>query len=402
MIRFPARARHVTRLALAAAWMALAATAGWLSVAASPVAAATQPLFGSPLFAFPGATTNPASAASAGLAIADRWLGDDPFDNPAAASALGGQLSGAILHVSRQDLRATNRNFDETPAFVDGSGLVVGLPAHGRFGFNLYAFQPLFEQESNAFTRGSGTPDPANPPGTVEAQSTASEMRAGAAVSAALGRGRVGAALEWVRRDDQYQVLEESGSPESGTRQLDLTGDGIGFQIGATLDRGDSNSRGIRVGLGIRRHPALPADASLSQALLTGSTDTTLSVEREAGWEIGTSARYTASPAVRVLASLGGRSERAWQGFDFAAGHAWEWKVALEYHDARDPWTLRLGLGQQHESDVPEPRADDLGLGLGWRFAHVTTDLGLLHRTLVRTSTPHSFEDRIVLTVRTP
>jgi hypothetical protein len=127
-----------------------------------------------------------------------------------------------------------------------------------------------------------------------------------------------------------------------------------------------------------------------------------LSVEREAGWEFGTSARYAASPAFRVLASLGGRTAQSWQGFNIAAGRAWEWRAAIEYHDARDPWTLRMGFGQQHQDDVPQPRADDLAIGFGWHFAHVTTDLGLVHRTVVRESQPHSFEDRIALTVRTP
>ena len=40
-------------------------------------------------------------------------------------------------------------------------------------------------------------------------------------------------AVEWTRRDDAYETIEQSGSPDAGTRRLELSGDGIGFQIGA-------------------------------------------------------------------------------------------------------------------------------------------------------------------------
>src|SRR5712692_928819 len=71
------------------------------------------------LFAFPGAPTSPPSAASAGVALADRWLGGQPFGNPALEAPRGAELSPAIVHISRQDLRAANRNFDEQSAFFD-------------------------------------------------------------------------------------------------------------------------------------------------------------------------------------------------------------------------------------------------------------------------------------------
>ena len=373
-----------------------------LLAAGRPAAADTPPPLAGSLFSFPGSTGNPASASSAGFAMADRWLGDDPFDNPAALVGIGVQASGALLHSSRQDLRAANRNFDETPAFFGASGLVVGLPSRGRYGFSLYASQPVLQKESNAFSRGNGTPNPANPPGTIEAEETAHEVRSGLGVSAAFGSTHVGGALEWTRRDDHYLILEESGSPEAGTRQLDFTGDAFGFSAGATMDRGDSSDGGVRLGLGIRYLPALPVDGPLAQDLLTGTTDSTLRAERESGWQLGAAARFAASPALRVLGSLGGRSAQSWSGFGLAAGREWEWKVALDLHDAVDPWTLRLGFGQEHQADVDTPRSDDIGLGFGWRFGQLTADLGLLHRTLKRPSSPNSFEDRIVLTVRTP
>jgi len=367
------------------------------------VAAADTPSpLASSLFTFPGSTANPASATSAGLALADRWLGDDPFSNPASRPALGVALSGAMLHVSRQDLRAANRNFDETPAFFDGAGFAVGLPARGRFGFSLHAFQPVLRRETNAFSRGTGTPDPGNPPATIEATASARELRAGGGVSVGIGPGRFGVGLEWTRRDDAYEIIERSGNPEAGTRRLELTGDGLGFQLGARLDHGDTSVGGVSVGLGARRLPALKVDAPLSEALLVGTTETTLRAEREAGWELGASARCAVSPTFRVLAALGGRTAQRWEGFDLTAGRAWEWKLAADYHDARDPWTLRFGLGQERQAEAPEPRANVLGLGFGWRSTWGHVDVGLTHRTLDRETGPNSFEDRIVLTVRAP
>ena len=372
-----------------------------LLMAGEPAAAQTPSAVSGTLFGFPGATSNPAAAVSAGLALSERWLGDDPFDNPAASPGFAAQASGALLHTSRQDLRADNRNFDETPAFFGASGFVVGLPPRGRFGLALYGCQPVLEKESSAFSRGNGTPNPANPPATIEADETAHELRTGLAISAAVGTGRIGAAVEWTRRDDHYLVTEQSGSPTAGTRQLDFTGDAIGYQVGATLDRGDSSEGGLKLGIGVRYLAPLSVDGPVAEDLLAGAVDSTVSAERESGWQLGTSARYAASPSVRVLASLGGRTAQTWQGFGVDAGREWEWKLGLEYHDARDPWTLRLGLGQEHQADVSVTRADDLGLGFGWRFSWLASDVGLVHRSLTRPSSPRSYEDRIVLTLRT-
>jgi hypothetical protein len=388
----------MTRFTLAIVGLLAAAT----PILSRPAAADPPSLFASSLFTFPGSTVNPASATSAGLALADRWLGDDPYANPAWDGGLGVALSGTMLHVSRQDLRAGNRNFDETPAFFDGAGLAVGLPALGRFGFSLYAFQPVLRLETNAFSRGTATPNPASPPATIEATASARELRAGGGASAGIGPVRVGGAMEWTLRDDAYQTIETSGDPASGTTRLELSGNGVGFQLGARFDRGDSSVGGISVGLGIRRLPALAVDGPLTAVLLVGTTDSTLRAEREAGWEVGTSGRCVASPSIRVLAAIGARTAQRWEGIDLVAGRAWEWKVAAEYHDARDPWTLRFGLGQERQSDADEPRADVLGLGFGWGFTWGIVDGGLAHRTLHRDIGPRSFEDRIVVTVRAP
>lgn len=353
-------------------------------------------------FSFPNSAFNPSTGVSAGLALADRWLGDDPFGNPAANPGRGVSISGLMLHVSRQDLRAANRNYDETPAFFDGAGLAVGLPTRWPLSFSFYAFQPVLDKEANAFSRGNGTPDPGNPPAAIEGNASARELRAGGGVSYGIGAVRVGAAVEWTRRDDVYEVLEQSGSPFAGTRRLEFTGDAVGFQIGGRFTRAAEGAGAVSVGVGLRRVPALTADATLSEDLLAGSSDTTFQAVREAGWEPGASARVGVSPSFRVLAALGGRTAQRWEGLDVAAGRVWEWKLAGEFHDARDPWTLRFGLGQERRSDTTEPRTDVLGLGFGWAFAWGSVDGGLSHRTIDREGAPNSFEDRIVLTVRAP
>jgi hypothetical protein len=373
-----------------------------LLVSAPSVPAAPPAPLGSSLFPFPGATLHPASAASAGLALADRWLGDEPFSNPAVPPRFGATLSGTLLHVSRQDLRADNRNYDETPAFFDGAGVALATPARGAFGASVYAFQPVLRRETVAFSRGTGTPDPLNPPATIEATARARELRAGGAVSAAIGPGRVGIAVEWTRRQDEYRTIERSGDPASGDTRLEFAGDAIGFQLGARLDHGDSSVGGFSVGLGLRRLTALAVEGPFSADLLTGSSSGTMRGEREGGWEAGSSARVAVSPSFRALAAAGVRTAQRWEGFDLVAGRAWEWKLAGELHDARDPWTLRFGLGQERQSGALEPRADVLGVGLGWRFTWGSADVGVVHRTLPRASAPNSFEDRVVLSVHAP
>ena len=367
-----------------------------------PAAAATPTPLDPALFSFPGAITAPASGASAGLALADRWLADEPYANPAAAGGPHVSASGTLLHLSRQDLAAHNRNYDETPAFFDGSSVAVGLPAFGRLGSTLYAHQSVLRLENNAFSRGRGTPDPANPPAALETHARARELNAGLALSVGVGKGRIGVGVEWTRRQDSYSTLERSGSPDAGTKRLEFTGNTVGFQAGARLDRGDTLAGGLSVGLAVRYLPALRFDASHSEVLLVGTLSETLSVERASGWEIGGSGRYQVSPAFRALAAIGGRSEQRWEGFDLVAGRAWEWKVAGEFHDARDPWTLRFGIGQERQTAVPEPRADILSVGVGWRGESTTLDLGIAHRTLKRASAPNSFDDRLVVSVRTP
>ena len=96
----------------------------------------------SELFPFPGSHVSPASAASAGLALADRWLADEPFANPSASRPYTLALSPMLLHVSRQDLRAEHRSYQETSAFFDAAGGYFSLES-GAVGVALYGYQPV-------------------------------------------------------------------------------------------------------------------------------------------------------------------------------------------------------------------------------------------------------------------
>src|SRR5262252_265198 len=151
-------------------------------------------------FAFPGSFDQPASARAAGLALADSWLGDEPFYNPAVAPARRVDLTPIVLWMSRQDLRAANRNYDDAGASFDLAGAAVALPVLPIW---IYVHQPVLRFEDYTYTRGTGT-DPSIPPATISGQSDTREGRVGVAGSLGLGRLRAGAAVEWMRREDRY------------------------------------------------------------------------------------------------------------------------------------------------------------------------------------------------------
>src|SRR5262249_57510837 len=92
----------------------------------------------------------------------DGWLGEAAFDNPAALQKKGGEISGQFQHVSRQDLHARNREFDEQSNFIDFAGGWVAYPV-GAVGLSAYAYQPVLRLESNAFQRGTAG-GPTDPP----------------------------------------------------------------------------------------------------------------------------------------------------------------------------------------------------------------------------------------------
>src|SRR5262247_2136760 len=131
-----------------------------------PVQAQPPAPLDSTQFAFPGSFDQPASARAAGLALADSWLGDEPFYNPAVAPARRVDLSPVVLWVSRQDLRAANRNYDDSDLSFDLAGAAIGLPYVPLW---IYVHQPVLRFEDYTYTRGTGT-DPSVPPAMISGQ----------------------------------------------------------------------------------------------------------------------------------------------------------------------------------------------------------------------------------------
>lgn len=360
------------------------------ALAAPAPADAPSPL-DSGVFGFPGQTSAPGSARSAALGRSDRWLGEEPFDNPAVFTTSRISITPALQRVSRQDLRAGNRNYNETSAFVDFAGAWAGFSA-GEIGLAVYAHQPVIRLESFAFERGTS----AAIPGAVKGDNTQREYRAGVAVSAPVGALRVGLGAELTGRSDTYELQEISGSPESGMRELEFSGTAVGGQGGVRWESEAPWGGPLRVGVAGRWVPAMSVDATQTLTLLVGDSTSRFTAERDAGWDAGFSASIPAGETFRVLASFGGRSEREWTGLDLTEGSGTEWRLGGEFHDERDPWTFRFGVGQEFQSDVPEERAGIVGLGFNWDFEGLLLDVGVMRRTLQRDGSPTSYDDRLL------
>src|SRR6266571_3972715 len=183
-----------------------------LALSGTPCRAQLSSAIAPDLFPFPGAHTSPGSGASAALALADRWLGDEPFANPSASRPRTLVLSPVLLHVSRQDLRVDNRRFDEQSAFIDAAGGWFGFE-QGGLGVALYGYQPVVRVEDNAFQRGTGLLSS----GSVASNSSAREIRGGLAAAFGPKRARFGVAAEWTHRSDHYERADSTGGPDSGT-----------------------------------------------------------------------------------------------------------------------------------------------------------------------------------------
>ena len=349
------------------------------------------------LFSFPGSNPSPGSAVSAGLALADRWLGDEPFDNPAMARRRGVMVAPVLLRLSRQDLRAGNYAFDEQPAFIDAAGVRAALPVLG-FEVAAYGHRFTLRQEDNAFARGElgGPVEPA----VIESRSRTLEQRAGLAVARRAGILTLGAAAEWSWRDDEYEVTEQSGSPLAGTRRIGFSGDFPGGQAGLRLELPETPLGAIQLGAAARYLPSARFEGEQETVPLFAAPDTLdVDLERESGWEGGVSLVDRVTPALRVLVGAGGRTARAWRGsgFDVTSGRAWSSSVALEFHDTRDPWTARFGFGREGEEASATPQATVIGLGMGWQWGKLRADLGVVRRSLEAGDAPTSVDDRVVL-----
>lgn len=381
----------VTRIAAVVAFVVALLVAPARSRAATP-----DPV----LFAFPGSLANPAAATSAGAALADRWLGDAPFDNPAFSARRGLELSPALVQVSRQDLRAANRNYVETGAYLDGAGGWVGLPL-GRAMLFAYGSQPVLSLEDNAFTRGTVAVDPASPPAMIKAQAEAREIRAGVGFAWGDSGFRVGAAGEWTRRDDRYVVDENSGSPQAGKLTTTFSGDAVAFQVGMRLARGLSGPHPLTAGVGVRMLPALSLSArDIFDPLIPAPTDTTdFTAERGSSWEGGVSARYGVNATFSLTAAAGGHGAQTWSGLGASAGAGTLWSLGGAFHDPEEPWTFRFGFAQERQPGAPQPHADMIGLGLGWSLESTRLDVGALRRAIRRDGRPTSYDDRLIASV---
>ena len=347
-----------------------------------------------PMFDFPGSVAGPASATSAGVGLADRWLADAPFDNPAVPAGGAAEGSAQLLRISRQDLRAGNRDYDEQLVFIDGAGAWAGLPLRGMQ-VSLYAHQPVLRLEDYAFLRGRLASS--GPPAILQGTASERELRSGLAVSAPLGALRLGAAGEWTRRDDTYETEEQSGGPDEGLRHVDFSGGAPGFQFGARFERGGGGPGSVTAGAALRWLPELDLEGDQEFELATGDSTGTVRATRESGWEGGVSVRTVVAPAVRVVVGAGARTAREWSGFDVVAGRSFSWGLGVDYHEAGTPWTARLGLGEEQADGVPEPRAGVVGLGLGWQFGESALDVGLLRRSIERAQQPTSFDYRLIV-----
>ncbi len=375
---------------------------GWILASlliALPAAAATPPPpLTSDVYAFPGAIASPGSAASAGVALADSWLGDEPYENPAMAPVRRVSLSPLLYRVSRQDLRGLHRSFSEQSAFFDAAG---GWVAHrsGALALFAYGHQPVLRLEENAYLTGplSGSPAP------VENSATSREARAGAGLSWGRGQWRVGVAGEWVRREDAYLTVDKSGSPLAGSSEVRVTGSAVGGQAGVRLELGPAGVGHLTVGGGVRWVPELEMDGTrVANLTAGGSSSGTVLATRESGIEAGGSARWVATEQLRVVAGVGGRTTQAWEGFGVTRGGGVRWGLGLDFHDARDPWMLRFGLGQDTERGVREPRSGVIGVGFGWTIESTLLDFAVSRHSFSHQSGATSYDDRVLLTVGIP
>jgi hypothetical protein len=373
-----------------------------LACATQAKAAPPPPLDGD-LFSFPGVTVVPASAASAATALAGRWLGDEPHDNPAVAPGFRVTASPLIQRLNRQDLASRNRNFTEAGPALDGAGLAVVSPPVGRLTFSLHVSQPVLRFEEAAYTAGLATPGSVGtPPASVRTFASVRETRAGGGVSARLGPLRIGAGAEWTRREDLYRRTLQSGAPDDGATEVSFSGDGIGGQIGVRFEQEDTTARAWAVGAAVRLVPALTLAGSAVADLATGSSSSPTTVERAGALQGGVSARVALAPTFVAIAGAGARGAQRWEGYDVETGATWEWRIGGVFHDPAEPWTLRFGFGMERQSSVPEPRATVMAAGLGWRFADATVDLGVMRRTLGRDDRANSFDDRAVISISAP
>lgn len=387
-----ARRRFPHRAATSLAALALACS---VARAQAP-AVLTNPSFGFPL---PGDHASAANAASAGLALADRWLGTTGYENPATALPQGLEISPLFQRVSRQDISSQNRDFNQVVGYPDLAGARLSLPG-GAWGFTLYAWQPALRLEEFSFSAG-----PLVTPAFVRLVTSQREIRAGGAISRGFGVARVGVAAEWVRREDAYETHEQSGNPTAGDRRIEIAGDGFGVSAGMTWEKDVDRPWGSWFGAALRYGSEIAAKGSYSglNDLPNGvAPDTTYGFDltRATQWSGGASGRVTIAPATRFVLGLSFRGATDWQGLGVATGAGLGWSAGFDWKDDELPWGARFGVGQESQSDAVESKAGLVSVGFTWVSGDLVLDAGILHRNLAREDLPRSSDDRAVLSVR--
>lgn len=355
--------------------------------------AATAPLPRGDIFNFPGANPSPSSASSAGFALADRWLGDEPFNSAVGALGSGVSLSPMLQRLSRQDLRARNTKYDETRAFFDAAGgsIAYALP-RSAWGVCAYATQPVFRREESAFQEGVST-EPAIP-AVVRTTTKTREWRTGVAVAYRAGSWAFGVAPELVKRVDLLTVAREGANQTGLADTWDLSGSGQSVLASARYTSSRPGPHDWRIGASVRALPKLELIGTVP--VTNGGGSVAATVSRESAWEGGVSLEARITPEFQLLLGAGGRTATEWTGIAASNGASGQVALAGEYHDPQLPWTFRFGVGRESNPGTHESSASQVGLGLGWQDGDLRYDFGVLHRGLQRSGAPNSSDDRVV------
>jgi hypothetical protein len=358
--------------------------------------AAAPPPLSNPAYGFPlpGDFVTPATAASAGLSLADRWLGQSPYENPAAKMVQGVELSPVFQRVSRQDLASKNRDVVQNTGYLDLAGLSLSLPIRS-WGLVLYGWQPVLRLEEQSYSAG-----PLVSPAQIRQLATQREVRGGAAVSHDLRAVRLGVAGEWVHRDDSYETHEQSGSPSAGDRVLQFNGDAWGGSAGITWSKDPDSTWGSWVGAALHYTSDIAVTGTSESHLLNLDTTLVVAATHQAEWSGGVSTRVTVAPSTRVVGAISLRTGYDWQGFDFGTSGGTGWSLGLDWKDPELPWGARFGVGQESNPGAVEPKAGLVSAGFTWVSGDLVIDVGLMHRNLRREGSPNSADDRAVASVK--
>jgi hypothetical protein len=386
--------RRIPIHALAWTLVALAAT--------SPTArAAAPPVFYNEDYAFPvpGDYVSPVNAASAGLALSDRWLGTTSFENPAALLSRGIELTPVFQRVSRQDISSQNRDFEQVTGYPDLLGARFSTPV-GGFGVTVYAWQPVLRLEEFQFSAG-----PLANPAALRLLTSQREIRAGAAVSRGFGHVRLGVSGEWSRRDDFYESHEQSGNPLAGDRRIELAGNSFGASAGVAWEKDPDRPWGSWFGAALHYAPELSLTGTYEGVNdvpggVASDTSYALDVTRESEISGGISGKVAIAPATWFTAGLSFRSGADWKEFGIGTSTGASWSVGLDWRDPELPWGARFGVGQEKNPGALEEKAGLIGVGFTWGSGDFVIDAGLLHRNLAHRDLPRSSDDRVTLSAR--